>query len=70
MSLLNLREEGYDVIRYTTKSGKSLEYSATDKEEWSIIKKLIENLLLVLNGEHCVIPLLPQSSIQRQNALE
>ena len=41
MSLLNLREEGYDVIRYTTKSGKSLEYSATDKEEWNIIKKLI-----------------------------
>ena len=42
MSLLNLREEGYDVIRYTTKSGKSLEYSATDKEEWNIIKKLIK----------------------------
>ena len=42
MTLLNLREKGYDVIRYTTKSGKSLEYSATDDEEWTIVKKLIE----------------------------
>ena len=67
---MNLREEGYDVIRYTTKSGKSLEYSATDKEEWNIIKKLIKNLLLVLNGEHCIILLLLQSSIQQQNAVE
>ena len=42
MTLLNLREKGYDVICYTTKSGKSLEYSATDDKEWTIVKKLIE----------------------------
>ena len=33
MKILTLREKGYDILRYTTKGGKSLEYTITDDEE-------------------------------------
>ena len=43
MTMLTLRAKGYDIMRYTTKGGKSLEYTITDPEEWGISKNLIEN---------------------------
>ena len=43
MTMLTLRAKGYDIMRYMTKGGKSLEYTITDEEEWGISKNLIEN---------------------------
>ena len=43
MSLLNLRDIGFDFVQYTAGSGKPLEYNVMKKPEWDIVKNLINN---------------------------
>ena len=43
MSLLNLRDIGFGIVRYTAKGRKPLEYGVMDGNEWNTVKKLIDN---------------------------
>ncbi len=41
LTLLNLRDNGFGIVRYTAKGGKPLEYNIVEESEWKTVKKLI-----------------------------
>ena len=43
MSMLHLRDNGYNFVRYTAKGGKPLEFDIMDKSDWKTFKTLIAN---------------------------
>ena len=43
MSMLHLRDNGYNFVRYTAKGGKPLEFDIMEKNDWKTFKGLIAN---------------------------